>query len=281
MKKKFTSIAKISRPNIAGTFARKRLFAILDKCRKQSVVWISGPAGSGKTTLVANYLDERNLPCLWYQVDENDADIATFFYYMGLAAQKAAPRYRKTLPLLTPEYLQGISTFARRFFENLYTRLKPPFAIVLDNYQDVSPESNIQNIINNAVSLAPAGIQYFVLSRNEPTSAFMCLHANGTMHAVGWRDLRFTLDESKQMVRMNVKQKLTIAAVEELHKRTEGWAAGLVLLREGAGTEKPVPQSTGTHLQPDVFAYFAGEVFDIRQRDQVSLMTASSDNDRA
>jgi ATP/maltotriose-dependent transcriptional regulator MalT len=89
------------------------------------VIWVSGPPGCGKTTLVSSYIEARKLPCLWYQIDEGDTDPATFFYYLGLAAKRAAPRKRKPLPLLTPEYLQGISTFTLRYFEELYDRLNP------------------------------------------------------------------------------------------------------------------------------------------------------------
>jgi hypothetical protein len=94
VKGKHPSIAKITRPRITGILPRKRLFHYLDSCRKYPVIWITGPAGSGKTTLVSSYLDANKLPCLWYQVDEGDSDIATFFSYMGMAARKAAPRKR-------------------------------------------------------------------------------------------------------------------------------------------------------------------------------------------
>ncbi|MFN3479813.1 MAG: hypothetical protein ACK415_05450, partial [Thermodesulfovibrionales bacterium] len=86
MEMKFGSIAKISCPSISGIVPRERLFNLLDNSLRRPVVWISAPAGSGKTTLVASYLDSRKIQCLWYQVDEGDADIPTFFYYMGLAA---------------------------------------------------------------------------------------------------------------------------------------------------------------------------------------------------
>lgn len=50
-----------------------------------------GPPGAGKTTLAASYLDSQKRPLLWYQLDEGDADAATFFHYLGLAAGKLAP----------------------------------------------------------------------------------------------------------------------------------------------------------------------------------------------
>ena len=115
--------AKLTLPNSKTALPRERLFQLIDRCRDKKIIWISGPAGSGKTTLAASYFQSRNAPCLWYQLDEGDADISTFFYYMGLAAKKASPRSRLSLPLLTPEYLLGIPVFAKRFFEKLSEKL--------------------------------------------------------------------------------------------------------------------------------------------------------------
>lgn len=104
--------AKLTRPSTRGALRRDRLFHSIERGREKKVIWITGPAGSGKTTLAASYLDSHKAPCLWYQMDAGDADLATFFYYLGLAAKNAAPRNPKPLPLLTPEYLLGIPVFA-------------------------------------------------------------------------------------------------------------------------------------------------------------------------
>ena len=120
---------KGARPIITKVFPRKRLFALLDRLRKQPVIWIAGPPGSGKTTLIGSYLEVRKIPCLWYQIDAGDKDPATFFYNLSLAAGRAVPRKRKPFPLLTPEY--QISTFTQRYlgnFTNGYTPLLLPAA---------------------------------------------------------------------------------------------------------------------------------------------------------
>ena len=105
------SAAKITRPKISGIFPRARLFTELDSLQEKSVTWISSPPGAGKTTLISSYLEAKKYTALWYQVDGGDADVSTFFYYMGQAAKKTTPRKRKQLPLLTPEYQQGVYTF--------------------------------------------------------------------------------------------------------------------------------------------------------------------------
>jgi ATP/maltotriose-dependent transcriptional regulator MalT len=52
-------IAKITHPKTAGLFHHERLFRHLDEYGDVPVTWISAPAGSGKTTLVASYLADR------------------------------------------------------------------------------------------------------------------------------------------------------------------------------------------------------------------------------
>src|SRR5688500_10135551 len=54
--KKTTVPAKISVPHLTETYRRARLFRALDAARRRRIVWISGPAGAGKTSLVTTYL---------------------------------------------------------------------------------------------------------------------------------------------------------------------------------------------------------------------------------
>jgi ATP/maltotriose-dependent transcriptional regulator MalT len=56
-------------PQIQDSYPRERLHSLLDRCLERTVVWISGPGGGGKSTLVAQYLELRSLPALWYQGD--------------------------------------------------------------------------------------------------------------------------------------------------------------------------------------------------------------------
>ena len=263
---------KLTRPNSRGALARKRLFQLIEHGREKKVIWISAPAGSGKTTLAASYFESGKTPCFWCQVDEGDDDPATFFYYLGLLAKHAASGKRKPLPLLTPEYLPGLPAFAKCFFEQLCGRLiektrlrfsaddgRP--VIVFDNYQEVPEDSLSQEVINAGISSILPGITVIVLSRCEPPPAYARLRAAGEMCHLSWDDLRLTADESNAIALLKAGRHLSGETLAQLYQITRGWAAGLVLLLEGLGMEDSFCQLSRDLPREEIFAYFATELF--------------------
>jgi len=251
------ALAKTTRPTQTGTLVRPRLVRRLDLAGKKPVTWVWAPPGAGKTTLVASYLAARKTRGLWYQVDEGDADVATFFYYLGLAA----PRRRRPLPLLTPEHHEGIAVFARRFFRELYSRLKPPFTLVLDNYQDVPPDSTLHDVMAETVAEIPTGGRLVFISRSDPPPAFARHRVHQHLEMVDWAQLRFTRTEAAQLARKLAPGRWPRETIRSLHDIADGWCAGLVLLLDqlrSQGRASLAPREPSSEV---LFDYFAGEIF--------------------
>ncbi len=253
-------LAKITRPRIRGVLRRERLFHLLDEAGQCPVTWISAPAGSGKTTLAADYLIERGIPCLWYQVDEGDADLATFFNYMRLAAQRVAPRKRRPLPFLTPEYLFNLPIFALRYFEDLFSRLKSGSALVLDNYQMVPGEARFHELMAKMGGAVPEGIRVLVISRRDPPAAWAGLWGQGLLKVVGWDNLRLTLEETAGIVPLKTRENISSDRIEQLHRAADGWLAGLVLMLESAKGGRALPDR-GILAPQEILEYFGNEFF--------------------
>src|SRR5512143_444626 len=254
-------IAKITKPTLPDVLSRQRLFKLLDEAQRYPITWITGPVGAGKTTLVASYLDARQLPCVWYQVDSRDADPAAFFYYLGLAARKAVPRITRPLPLLTPEYSLGIPAFTKRYFESLFERLKQPSLLVLDNYQEAPAGSALHEIIANGLAVVPPDRRVIVISRSEPPAPLARLQANNRVMVIDWEQLRLTLEELTEIMHLQCAGPLSEETVHLVYEKTRGWAAGVVLLCQAVRREAADPD-TIMNLQPEkVYDYLSNELF--------------------
>ncbi len=160
------------------------------------------------------------------------------------------------MPLLTREFRQTAGIFTRNFFRELYDRLKTPFTLVFDNYQEVPAESDLNQIMPLAFAELPHEGHVIVISRDEPPSNFAKLRADRAMELVEYPELRFTEQETRQLIGKFVTQKLPKSTIDELYKNTEGWAAGLVLsLDQMQHQEKASQSAIGS--SGVVFDYFA------------------------
>lgn len=266
---------KISPPALGKVVMRERLFELFTQPHPSSAFWVAGPGGSGKTTLVASYLNQNNIPCLWYQVDHLDQDPATFFYYLGQAAAPMLAPGRPPLPLLTPEYLPDIKTFIVRYFEKLYQDLQSPCWIVFDNFHEAPNDSLIQQIASTAIEMLPQNISIAIISRNDPSPTMARLRANQSLLVIDWNKISFTAEETNELINLHHCSS-DDKETDRLHRFTQGWAAGIILWLLPLERNPDISNLPKDLSLENIFDYFAGEILDKTKPEVIDFFLKTS-----
>src|SRR5579859_489541 len=260
MARKAPQLAKLSRPRLHMAVARERVFKLIDAARVRPIVWLSGPPGAGKTTVVASYAQNQRIPCLWYQLDAGDADPATFFYHLREAAPAVSTGRAARLPLLTPDYGSDLAGFRRHCFREFFRTAKQSALLVLDNYQEVPASSPLHAILDCAFREIPEGANVIVISREPSPKAFARAIVNDTIANLGWEDLRLTLDETSKIAAARSRQDRSV--VQALYRISNGWVAGVTLMLEQLHRGGVLGGLVTQGPTEPIFDYFATQIFE-------------------
>ena len=249
--------AKLTRPAAGGLIRRERLFRQLDESLRRKLVWVSGPAGAGKTSLVSTYIETRRLRSVWYQIDARDADLAAFFHYLRLAAQGRGGG--EPLPVFAAEHAAGLDAFSRRFFEAFFARFPEQITFVFDGYHEAAADSRIHEVMLAFLAELPGHTRAVAISRGNPPAPLARWVASAEFAAVDREQLAFSLEESTALAGVGgVRDASDVARLQQISR---GWAAGMMLmLRAARGGLAPLAPSADS--PPELlFGYFANEIF--------------------
>jgi len=230
---------------------RARLIHLLHQGSAGKLTFLSAPAGFGKTTLLTQWVHQRERAAAWYALDAKDNDPMRFWRYVSYTlAEAASPNVAARILHLT-ESLPHLSlpTFLDALINELSAELEP-LVLILDDYQMITAES-IHEHIAYFIEYMPAAVHVILASRSDlPFSAAKWLLLEEYME-IPAQQLQFTQEETKSYYREAVKLPLRPEQAETLFRRTEGWAAGLQLvslsLRSHADTDSFIEQFAGNH----------------------------------
>ena len=222
---------KLRVPRLQRDFVpRLRLVEALEEGLARRLILVCGPAGFGKTALLADWVRRGGRPVAWLSLDAGDNDPARFWRHAVAAVDRVRPGIAERAdPLLGPP--------APPSFEGLVTALINELAaqpgddellLVLDDYHLIDTRQ-VHDSLLFLLEHLPSGLHLVLASRSDPPLPLARLRAGAQLAELRAGELRFTAEEAAALLREAVDADLPGTAVAALAARTEGWAAGLQL----------------------------------------------------
>jgi LuxR family maltose regulon positive regulatory protein len=250
------------KPRSARAVDRGRLRALLDASTDARLVLVSAPAGYGKSTLLASWLEEAAVRSAWLSLDRRDDDPVRFARVLeaGISLLDEAPHgsvRHETGWHETGQHEPGQSLDLDLTLSGILARLaavveRDPSGqavLVLDDYHVIGLRA-IHQLIGDLVDRVPPGVRLVVATRADPPLPLGRLRARGELLEIRAADLRFSADEADALLR-GADVELPPDEVMELAERTEGWAAALrlaaVALHDGADRSERVHRFGASH----------------------------------
>ena len=259
------------------TVVRERLFERLQPGPGVKLIVVAAPAGSGKTTLLGMWRraqrDARHVA--WLSLEQEDNDPVVLWAHVLEALRRACPGLDNTF---SPESLEP-SRIADHMLPELVNELsdQSDVVLILDDFDRISSGA-ARDTIAWLVEHAPSTFRLVLASRNEPGLPLGTLRARGELLEVRADDLRFTVDETEELLNERLELGLARTDIEPLVERTEGWPAGIYLaaLSLGGVEDRGAFAREFGGANRHVVDFLVDEVLDAHSPELRTLMLRSS-----
>jgi LuxR family maltose regulon positive regulatory protein len=223
-------VTRLKPPPIGqGYVPRPRLNALLGQAAEYVLTLVSAPAGSGKSSLLADWARETPERVAWFSVEPEDNDPVRFWRYFTAALQTAVPKIKFPSPISIPQINAGVLPGSLDRLCNALAERARPLYLVLDDLHWIE-NREVFSSLSYLLEHQPGNFHLIISSRTTPLLPLSRLRAKNRLLDIRSRELNFTTEETlsffhdKSGGSLNQKQVLQIADL------TRGWAAGLRLM---------------------------------------------------
>ena len=270
--------SKFRAPKLVPQLVRRsRLFDQLDRGEQVRLALVVGPAGAGKTMLLADWLAAHpERPSAWLNCDAADADPARF-----VAAIVEATRYGFGQPQIGEDARQLMSLdgeVSADAIAALADDLEAPDGtrvLVIDDFHLAGAAS--ADALRWLVEYHPPSLQLVVASRVDPPLRVHRMRAHQNLVELRDGDLSFSVEETRSFLSA-FGVRLDEPDLALVHRRSEGWVAGLQMAALSIhGSPDPATAAGRVQLHRHTVAdYFLEEVLSRQPPEVADFMLATS-----
>lgn len=246
-----------------GLLRRPRLLDFLHAHADRKLILVSAAAGYGKTSLLADFAHDTELPVAWCVLDESDRDLANFVTDVIAALQRRFVRFGETTSAVLAELTgrtQGAERLATTLAREIDTSVDDYFVLVLDDYHLVESSPLVERFFVALLDELPEQAHLLVASRTIPPFPMIPLVARQQIAGLGEEHLRFTPVEVQALFQLQNRISMSTSEAETLAAHTEGWITGILLTAQLMWQNLAATWLRARQTGEPVYDYLADEV---------------------
>jgi LuxR family maltose regulon positive regulatory protein len=218
--------SKLRIPGVPDYYVRRpRLAALVDDMVASfPLTLVIAPAGVGKTSLLAAWAAEADVPTAWLTLDDTDRDdvelwsgvIAALEHLVPGCADRALEALRRG----------GQREAVGALLADLEAGPREPMTLVIDDIHLVDEDESESALLGTFLQHLPPWLHVVILGRRRPRLPIDRLRARGQLGEIHMSELRFSDDEAASML-TRLSPAMSDLQREEATRHASGWAAGL------------------------------------------------------
>jgi ATP/maltotriose-dependent transcriptional regulator MalT len=204
MERKQTQLVldKITIPATPPRASRPRLIEVLrNNLGAFAATIINGRAGTGKTTLTADFARQAGCAVSWYKVDAADFDLGEFMGYLLKSLSLQRPSIHPDLLLQLTD--GPLSDRAELLAESLVFRLSEsnaePLLVVIEDLHLVYDAHWVVPFFHRLLPLLPADVHVLITCRSMPPAPLWRLRSKQMLRVMDEAELAFTIEEAVRL----------------------------------------------------------------------------------
>jgi LuxR family maltose regulon positive regulatory protein len=217
-----------------GVVARDRLLARLLEARRLRCITVTGPVGSGKSTLIAAWrqaIVPLGADVAWFTSTADDNEPARFLDGLLASVARVDPSLVREASQSRGDSIEtdpdGIERLAIALVRGIAAHPRD-LMLVLDDVHHLS-HAAIQDALQWLLDYAPPNLHLVLVSRGKVRLSLDRLRSQSQTLELDHSDLRLTPAESAQFLKAQLDDEIDARTVRTLHELSDGWVAGLRL----------------------------------------------------